>query len=64
MPVATAQLETDGEILVDLRIYYDAGALNEDWRPTRKGIALRPDLLDFVIEALERARDLLNSRRA
>ncbi|HED03763.1 MAG TPA: hypothetical protein ENI60_03230 [Candidatus Fraserbacteria bacterium] len=41
-----------GNKYVDIRVYYDAG---EEWKPTRKGIALRPELVGQVIEALRKA---------
>lgn len=41
--------------LVDVRVFYDAGKLEPEWKPTRKGLSLRPELLPELIVALERA---------
>jgi len=40
---------------VDLRVYF----MNDEmeWRPTKKGITIAPDLIDQVIDALKRAKE-------
>ena len=42
---------------VDIRIYYDASSADEpdSWKPTKKGIALKPELVQPLIEALQKA---------
>lgn len=39
---------------VDVRIYF----MNDDmeWKPTKKGVTIAPDLIDHVIEALQKAK--------
>jgi hypothetical protein len=51
--------EFKGRKYVDIRIYYE----NEEgeWKPTRKGIALNPDIIDKAIEGLQRASEKLAS---
>ena len=49
-----------GREYVDLRIFYDASKEDgEDWRPTKKGVAIPPDILPHIIEALQKAQTLL-----
>lgn len=46
--------EFKGNNLVSARVYYDAG--NDDWRPTKKGLAIKISLLPEVIEGLQKAQ--------
>lgn len=45
---------------VDLRIYF----MNDDmeWKPTKKGVTIAPDLIDQVIEALKKAKEELEKQ--
>ncbi len=47
--------EFRGREFVDLRIYYQAE--KDDYRPTKRGIAIPPERLDEVIELLNKAKD-------
>jgi hypothetical protein len=42
--------EYEGHRYVDLRLHYRDG---EEWKPSRKGIAIKPDALASVISALQ-----------
>ncbi len=46
-----------GSQFVDCRVYWEDQ--EGEWRPSRKGIALSPDTIDLVIEALQKAREKL-----
>ncbi len=41
--------EYKGYDLVSIRVYYDDG---EDWKPTRKGITFKTELLPKILRAL------------
>jgi hypothetical protein len=45
--------EYKGHRFVDCRVYFEDEA--GEWRPSRKGIALSADIIDEVIEALQKA---------
>ena len=51
--------EYKGHKFVDLRVYWQDEA--GEWRPGKKGIALNPDIIDEVIEALQIASEKLES---
>ena len=39
---------------MSIRVYYNVGIMREDWKPTRKGIALkREDLPEFAAKVQE-----------
>jgi hypothetical protein len=44
--------EYEGYPFVDLRVFYEDGA---EYKPTRKGLGIRPNLIRAVIEGLELA---------
>ena len=50
--------EFKGNKLVSARVYYDAG--NDDWRPTKKGVAVKISQLPDLIEALQKAQSTAN----
>jgi hypothetical protein len=47
--IRLSQETYEGHSYIDARIYYWDG---ETFRPTRKGLAIRPDLLGAVIDGL------------
>ena len=50
-----------GREYVDVRIYYDGGKdEEEDWRPTKKGVAIPPEILPHIIDALKKAEDMFD----
>jgi len=46
--------EYKGHHFLDVRVYYEDGETGE-WKPTKKGIAIAPDLLPELIAALQTA---------
>ena len=45
-----------GREFIDIRIFYDASKTDEEeWRPTKKGVAIPPELIPQIIEALQKA---------
>ncbi len=48
-----------GSDLIDIRVYYDTDSDEAEWRPTRKGISIRVDLLPELLEGLQRAHKKL-----
>lgn len=47
--------EFQGVDLIDIRAYYNAGLSNEYWKPTKKGISIRSDLIPQLKEAIDKA---------
>ena len=48
--------------LVDLRVFFHTGVLDDDPKPTKKGITFKTEVLPEVIEGLEEAKnEILNS---
>ncbi len=47
--------EFKGKQLIDLRVYYDAGKTEEDWRPSRKGVTVRLEFLPDLKEGIDKA---------
>ena len=45
-----------GELYIDIRAFYSDGV---QWRPTKKGLTIAPDLIDDLEEALRRLRAAL-----
>jgi hypothetical protein len=44
-----------GREFIDIRIFYDASKTDEEeWRPTKKGVAIPPELIPQIIEALQK----------
>jgi hypothetical protein len=43
-----------GVSFIDIRAYYEAEL--DEWKPTRKGIAISPDKIDTLIELLTKAK--------
>ncbi|MGA2106814.1 MAG: transcriptional coactivator p15/PC4 family protein [Syntrophorhabdales bacterium] len=54
--------EYKGHKYVDCRVYFQDEA--REWHPTKKGIALNPDIIDEVIEALQKASEKLETMLA
>lgn len=48
-----------GSDLIDIRVYYDTDNDESEWRPTRKGISIRVDLLPELLEGLQKAQKRL-----
>ena len=46
-----------GRDFVSVRIYYLAD--NGEWRPTKKGITVKPDQIDELIDFLKQAKEKL-----
>ncbi len=42
----------NGQDLIDVRVYFEADS--GEWLPTRKGIAMRPELFDEFAETVRR----------
>ena len=47
--------EYKGHELIDIRVYYEAE--NGEWKPTKKGITFKVELIDEIISALESERE-------
>jgi hypothetical protein len=58
--VVVSLTEYQGHQLIDVRVFVEADG--SEARPTRKGLSLRPELLAPLLEALEKARDVLARR--
>lgn len=41
--------------IISFRIYFNAGVAKDDWRPSRKGISMRVDLLPEIKKAIDKA---------
>ncbi len=48
--------EYKGHPYIDIRTYWRTGD-DEEWRPSKKGVTLRPGLVGDLIEALRKARE-------
>ena len=46
-----------GRDFVSVRIYYLAD--NGEWRPTKKGVTIKPDKIDELIDLLNQAKEKL-----
>lgn len=44
-----------GYKLIDLRVFYNAGLDEEDWKPTPKGISISRDLVSKLKEGVDKA---------
>lgn len=55
-----------GQDLIDIRLWLDRALppAEGEWKPTKKGIALRPELLEKLIEALGEAQRKLNKTQS
>ena len=49
-----------GADFISIRIYYLAD--NGEWRPTKKGITVKPDKVDELIGFLTQARDTIGGK--
>ena len=48
--------EWNGSGYVDIRLYYDAsGGQNTEWKPTKKGITIKPEFLKDLREGIDLA---------
>lgn len=47
--------EFKGMDLISVRVFYNADEAGDDWRPTKKGITLRSDLLPELKKAVDKA---------
>lgn len=44
-----------GREFIDIRIFYDASKTDEEeWRPTKKGVAIPPELVPQIVEAMQK----------
>ena len=48
--------EYNGHLLVDVRVYYLPSG-TEEWKPTRKGISIRRDLLGQVVDTMRQLQE-------
>jgi len=48
--------EFKGKKLIDMRVFYNAGVAQEDWRPSKKGISMSVDLIPELTKGLEKAK--------
>ena len=48
-----------GTDLIDIRVYYNTDDEKFEWRPTKKGISVRVDLIPELLKGLNRANELL-----
>tara|TARA_R110002096_G_scaffold436056_1_gene666532 strand:+ start:93648 stop:93881 length:234 start_codon:yes stop_codon:yes gene_type:complete len=44
-----------GHNLVAVRVFYDAGG--GEMKPSKKGVSIRPDMLDGILDGLEAAKE-------
>ena len=44
-----------GKDMINVRVYYNADETGDDWKPTKKGITLRSDLLPELKKAIDKA---------
>ncbi|HEW92656.1 MAG TPA: transcriptional Coactivator p15 (PC4) [Thermotogaceae bacterium] len=44
-----------GKDIINIRVFYDPGT--GEYRPTRKGLAIRVEMLDDLIDALNKIRE-------
>ena len=47
--------EFKGYKLIDLRVFYNAGLDEDDWRPTSKGITISVDTIPKLKEGIDKA---------
>ena len=47
--------EFKGNQLIDIRVYHNAGVAKEEWRPSRKGLSVRPDLIPELKKGVDKA---------
>jgi len=53
------QTDYKGHDLVDVRVYYQDG---NDWKPTKKGITFKRELLDDVLKALTQLSESITEK--
>jgi len=53
--------EFKGKELIDIRVYYLADVLRQEWKPSKKGICISVDLLEKLKEGLDKALSELQS---
>jgi hypothetical protein len=53
------QTDYKGHDLVDIRVYYQDG---NDWKPTKKGITFKRELLDDVLKALTQLSESITEK--
>jgi len=46
-----------GVDVIGIRVYYNAGLVKEDWKPSKKGITMRTDLIPELKKAIDKAYD-------
>ncbi len=47
--------EYNGKSLIDLRVFFQSDDSGDEWKPTRKGIAMSRDLLSELLKGIEEA---------
>lgn len=47
--------EYKGKSLIDLRVFFQADDSGNEWKPTRKGIAMNRELLSELLKGIEEA---------
>jgi len=53
------QTDYKGHDLVDIRVYYQDG---NDWKPTRKGVTFKTEMLDDVLKALTQLKENITQK--
>lgn len=53
--VVTSFSTYKGKKLVNLRVYYNAGDDQEEWRPSPKGLTLRREMIPELKDAVDKA---------
>ena len=51
-----------GKDILNLRVYFDAGDSTEDWRPTKKGLALSVSLIPELKKAVDKAHEVAKAQ--
>ena len=51
--------EYKGNEYLDIRVFYDPGGSNAEFRATPKGLKLNPDLLPELLQGLKKAAEIL-----
>lgn len=60
--VEIRECELEGHLFIDIRQFWRT-SLEEEWRPTRKGITIKPSVIGELIATLEKVVDVAKGKR-